>query len=152
MGPPAVWPQQSYNHNTTWIFYCLLVFSSRHAMCLCHSIINNSSTKQLNGFCTLYRSKTTQLYIMLWNIEKKMVCKRQFIKVETTSKTRAECRKSRKGDLRLFLQKVLSVIICPSQIIRNCELFVFWVTKEWLLFTIERCPALHYWPIRGQLY
>ena len=32
----------------------------------------------------------------------------------------------------------------------NCERIVFWVTKEWLLFTIEWRPALHYGPIRGQ--
>ena len=37
-----------------------------------------------------------------------------------------------------------SVTICPLQIIRNGEAIVFWVTKEWLLFTIEWCPALHY--------
>ena len=131
------------------VFWCIL---PRHAMCLCHSIINNSSTKQLNGFCAtvLGTQQNNSIVLMLWNIEK-MVDEIQFIKVETTSKTRLNvvinCHV--KG---IYIFAKLSVTICPSQIISNCERVVFWVTKEWLLFTIERSPTLYFPPKRGRLF
>ena len=81
-----------------------------------------------------------------------MVDEIQFITVETTSKTRTHglnvvihCHV--KG---IYIFAKLSGTICPSQIISNCERVVFWVTKEWLLFTIERSLTVYFPQIKGQ--